>query len=361
MMRPLPQRIGDLLGRARTGRVDTRSYSAVPDDHNLDGGGGAAWFGPGEGYFEVRVNQLQLAAAREWFTRYDPMVLIAVDCVYGSKHISIPYVVGPALFESAGMQVGPNAIIRDIRTVGPLPYLGSPIRIRIVLYKVVRENLVSSMINIAETLSGVLQPFAPRVVGESLSVVSNSVLSALEAVVGLQDAVVPVLAFAKDFGGGNEPLKSVHIALMDRPSGELSPDELWIRNGELRIGSFPGSLSRIVDHDFVHFSVNGSRSRDDVSLLPFYAIWEQALRHALEPGRPQWSIAKSHMVALYSAMATSPDLTRGQAGELLDGFGAELQRHRKRALDLAKLGARPDGGAKEGVEQMLELLDLSEH
>jgi hypothetical protein len=53
----------------------------------------------------VRINQLFLAASRQWFVQYDPLVFVVSEFTYNTAVTTVPFVVGPSMMETYDQQI----------------------------------------------------------------------------------------------------------------------------------------------------------------------------------------------------------------------------------------------------------------
>lgn len=75
MSESLLDRCRALWNRARRSPARPPICISIPDDHVQQERPLAGIFAPDKHYFQVRVNELFLAAGREWYRTYDPLVV----------------------------------------------------------------------------------------------------------------------------------------------------------------------------------------------------------------------------------------------------------------------------------------------
>ena len=76
--------------------------------------------------------------------------------------------------------------------------------------------------------------------------------------------------------------------------------------------------------NYVQYKTSSSMRRDDERSLPFFPLYQRALRDAARGGAESWEAAKSTFGELWQQMIFSDDLTSAQAKELFDAWRKEL-------------------------------------
>jgi hypothetical protein len=307
------------------------------DDPNED-------FRADEHYFVVRVNELYLTYDRDWFVKYDPMVLVVTEFTYDDQEHAVPFVVGPSLLGQHGTEAPAGMVFSDTRVAGIHPYRGGRLTLSVVLSRVQRENYATKLLEVVESTAGVLD-FATAL-GVYVKV-AGVVLDGVQALFGLDNGAQPLLGHRKEFEpDAGDTLAPGYFALIDVPEEQLDPGRLWVRDRQLRIGETLETSSPFREADYVLYSILQADRRGDERLLPFYSIVERMRREATSRAKDDWELAKADMTYLWQALVLSPDLTGQQASDLRTHYVAELKdllgKSKEMADELSTLG-RGDG------------------
>lgn len=343
----LAKKLSTLWENAAHGKTNLKSFVKITEDNVTPKLSEKAKLSPNEDYFQVRLNQVYLEYQREWFAKYDPMVLITTEFLYGGSLISVPFLVGPNLFENQKIQIPTGSLIYDTRVAGIHPYKGGRLNIKVILYKIQRENTVRKVLDLIENTAGVID-FSTAL--SSYLKLADVLIDGIEGLLGLGKAE-SILAFSKEFDPeGGDLLRENYYALLGKNEKELKVEDLWVIDNRLCYASGkPYTAS-----DFVLFSIKKSNERTDIEQLSFYKLWEQALQDALVPDEGHWKLAKANLVSLYQAMILSHDLTTRHASKLREDFIESITKRRKEAVELSLLGQ----STNENVEDYLKLLEL---
>lgn len=283
-----------------------------------------------EEYFEVRLNELFLVNHREWFTTYDPMAVAVPEYKYHGQPAAVPFVVGPSMLESIGNRLPQGMVLADTRITGPQPYRGDGLAITVVLYKLQRDDMLRKMLKLVEKTAKTLDLSGAITV---YSKIADAVLDGIDEVRGTGTAS-PVLGRRQEF----LPVSCGYYALIDGTVARPTEDSLWVKNKQLMTGPKKEMASPFRAGDYLLFSISRV-PREDLSGLPFYAVYSQVMQDAGRGARKDfWESAKVKMATLYSLLDESPDLTRGDAKDLADKWTKEMVLRRDRAVGLANLG-----------------------
>src|SRR5574338_1152116 len=116
MTASLLDRCRDLWNRARSAPARPPICLTIPSHHVQQERPPGGVFEADKHYFQVRVNELFLANGRDWYRNYDPMVVVLSEFQYGRQVEAVPYLVGPALLEKAGVtQLPVGMVFNDTR------------------------------------------------------------------------------------------------------------------------------------------------------------------------------------------------------------------------------------------------------
>jgi hypothetical protein len=341
-----------VLGWAQGSATQLPTAATIAADHVLDEETPAQPFRRDEHYFQVRVNELFLATARQWFARFDPMVLVVSEFIYDKRPQAVPFVVGPSMLEKYGQQLPAGMILSDTRVAGPHPYKGGRLSLAVVLSQVQKVNYAQELLKVVESAAGL--SFATGL-GAYLPV-AGILLDGVDALLGLE-AVTPLMGFRKEFDpdAGDDFVPS-WLALVDVPEGELDPAQLWVRGGRLLEGPDPDDLHPFRRADFVLYSIRQQDETRELEILPFYPLWERvedaAMKAGKESGDRNWESARSDMRSLAQTMERSPDLTEKQADTLTDMYIKRAQALRERTGKIEGMDAEELSADEQQVQRI---------
>ncbi len=352
----LSERIAQIWEGARHEIAAPRTQLAIPHNRVVPPKSRDCEFHERNHYFQVRLNQMFLAYQREWFVRYDPAALVITQFLYGQEFVSIPFFVGPSLFETAGVKAPNGAVIVDTRVAGLHPYQGDRLILTIILYKTQRDNAVRRLLGLIEKAAGAIDYSTSLL---NYLRVADVIINGIEGLLGLGQTV-PVLAYRKEFDPqAGEPLKENYFVLIDKPENAADQSELCVIDNKLYKGGDRTTASAYTAEDFVLFSLLRSDERNDVDRLPFYSLWERALKEAVIPDEAHWKLAKSYMLALYQSLVLSPDLTEPQVTILKQKYTETLRQRHNESVELSDLGSSgTDPTRLEELKDELSILDM---
>lgn len=303
-------------------------------------------------YLTLTVNELFLSKARQWWVKYQPMVIFATSFIKGNTTVTVPAVVGPSLLERQGEELPQGLVINDIDVAGPIAYRGGTLSISVILYRLERTNHARDLLRVVEGVSKSLGPSADLTL---LTKVGAPLLDGLESLLSL-DGTVPVMGqrfTMSPIGPGG--MKTFFAALIG-PAATLS-EKLCVNQGRLRLagGADPFTLD-----DYVLYNLAAATRRTDEATLPFYPLYERALKDAFRGGEDNWKAAKGTFSEVWQQMLVSPDLIPEQAEELYEMWKAKLLEEKKRGENTRMLstGAERPLGTEKRTREAAAVLDL---
>jgi hypothetical protein len=309
-------------------------------------------------YFQIRINEMYLANEREWFKKYDPMVLIISEFIYGKKTETVPSVIGPMMMGKFKENLPSGTIFSDIQVAGPHPYKGGSLTLTVVLSRLIVANYLRRFLKIVESAASIL----------NLSTSFDASLKLADVVLDGVDAILeskntqPIIALHKDFAvDGLEP---GYFALIDADETLLNVDTLWVRERRLLHGKSLADAQPLRGADYVLYSIVPTQPPDrrgNLSTLPFYPEWEKTVEEASKPTKEDWNRAKGHLFSLYQSMALSPDLVEDEADTQFSDWRAKAEKKHNDAKLLSDLGpteAKPPTKSDKIRRTEAEILDL---
>ena len=345
--------------RLRSSPTILPSRVKIPLDHVLSGLTKHELFTPDSHYFQVRINEMFLSTQRQWFTTVDPMVFVLTEFTYDTSEHSVPFVVGPKMLENKGnpTRVPTGMLFFNTRVAGIHPYRGGRLTLALVLCQVERENYAKQILSIVEKAAGALD-FSN--VLSSYVKVSGVILEGLEALLGLE-STKPIIGMRDEIDpDAGDLFEPCYWLLVDLPKEQFREERLWVKDGHLLYGESKENLTDFHRADYVLFSLVQSETRGDVRTLPFYPLFETALKEAASPETESWQRAKADLSALYQMLILSPDLISGHADALNDSFVSDLKRVRAKALQNASLGVQDEVAAslRKRLQVAARILEL---
>ena len=307
---------------------------AIPRDQVDRGKTMGGPFARDEHYFQVEVNEMFLSNKREWFSEYDPMVLVISEFSYDKERLTVPFVVGPNLIKAAVEKSGkklPNGMLfTNTRVAGVHPYRGDGLTISVVLYRLRVQDYLRKLMKVVETAAGALS--FGTALGAYLKV-GDVVLDGIDSLFDL-GAIDPVVGHRQEFRKGFEP---GYYALIDMPEDQAGDYKFWVREQQLVVGNTLQSAEPFRETDYVLYSISQMDDRDDLDLLSVYPLWERVAQEATVANETYWTNAKAYMGAFYRAMVDSPDLTGLQTDKLYDEYTKKMKNLHQRAAEISNL------------------------
>jgi hypothetical protein len=302
-------------------------------------------FAAGKDYFQVRINQLFLKNEREWFTQIDPMVSVVSEFQYNGKPAAVASVVGPN--KQSCQQLPHGMIFSNVKVAGLHPYRGDAVKLSVVLCQVPVGSPAKVLLSVIEQASKVFD-FATAL-GPYLAI-GNVVLNGIDKLLGL-DGTLPLIGLQTTFDPqAGDPFRPSYFALIDKQG--VSPNEFGVANNTL---IKDGKENR--EADFVLYSIVRSPDgkRSDIEQLPFYNLWDSAVKEAMSLKEGSWDTAKGDLLALLSAIRLSPDLTFEQADELICMYPPRLKSMYEAQKKASTLGKAKEATGEEGMDSVRKM------
>lgn len=311
-----------------TGRLPLPMVAFIPAQSCEPAGSAGYPIRRDEMYFTIRINEFHLAENREWWSVYDPMVLVVCEFGYGKDRIAVPTVIGPNLIQkkNPGDQPRHGVVLLDARVTGPHPFRGGDIDLSVALYKVKRVDYARNFLKAVDTLSTALGDLGQM---QAVAKTGGALLEGVEAILGLPETEFLAGHRVSMASSPVKPLAAGSSALITPTVPSLS--NLVVINDRLHLKS-DGAIKPYRSSDFVLLSIAGSESRGD-SLLPFYQMKTDALM-ALWDGEGGNDRAKANLIAAYQQMRKSTDMTELECGRLFDAWLAEFENEKKRVTQV---------------------------
>jgi hypothetical protein len=356
------QQFGNLFELLKGGKIPMPTISTFAPDRCLPKGSLGEEIVKDQDYFSIEINELYLARDRLWWATYDPVVLIISEFVYGGERIIVPKVVGPSMIESQFGKLPLGIVLNDTRVVGPYPFRGDRIKITIVLYRVRHDSYARELLRLVEQVSSAVG--VPADAGVLLKI-GSTILDGIESLMGLGDTE-PLVGHRIELDGNRlQGLRSSSTVLSTGGQDDLST--LWVDTGRLRTGTVGMSAAPFEAADYVLYTLQRQTSRGEEATLPFYGLYQQAMKSALltDDNGESWKQAKASLLSLYQQMVVSPDITANEADRLFETYAAELKKKRANAELVSKMaigdpvqGKAPLPAQRLRLNRAVSVLDL---
>jgi hypothetical protein len=300
---------------------------------------------------------MHLAENRQWFTVYDPLVVVVAEFNHGGERIVVPTVIGPNLIrkQDGADQPRHGVVLLDTRVTGPHPYRGGDVDLSVAFYQVRQTDHVRSLLKVVDGLSAALGgPGELPLVAKA----GGALLEGVEGLLGLQETVY--LAGHR-ISLANTPLDpfTTGFSALVAPPAPHDLSALRVQDRRLYTVAADGAVRPYRESDFALLSISGSDARGDENLLPFYHLKTEGLA-ALWDGEDGLKRGKANLIAAYQEMRRSPDVTTAEAGRLfahwLEEFAAEKDlAERVHSMPAVPRKVEPDPLARDFDDAMRRL------
>jgi hypothetical protein len=327
--------VSDLWNQIRSGHMPLPIVATIPPERCQPEQTSGYQIHRDKMYFTIRVNEMHLAKNRQWWSVYDPLVVVGAEFNHGQERVTIPTVVGPNLIRKQAPSDQPyyGVVLLDTRVTGPHPYRGGDVDLSVGFYQVQRVNHASTLLKVVESLSASLG--GPGEI-PTIAKAGSALLEGVEGLLGLEETRYLAGLRLSMATSPLDPLTATFSALI-APPGPVDAKHLFVEDRRLLLEKNGDTAIPYRDSDFVLLSVTGSAAREDENLLPFYQLKIDAL-DALWDGDEGLKRAKANLIAAYQQMRKSPDMTPAEASRLFDVWLQEFESEKNR---LEKTRAMP--------------------
>ena len=278
-------------------------------------------------YFTIRVNEMHLAENRQWWTLYDPLLVIVTEFNHAHERVALPAVIGPNLIRKQAPSDRPRygSVLLDTRVAGPHPYRGGDVDISVSFYQVQRANHAHALLKVVDSLSAA---FGGAGDFPLIAKTGGALLEGVEGLLGLKETTYLAGHRISLAISPLDPFTAGFSALITPPAPRCDIS-LRVEDRRLQIEA-DGGARPYCDSDFVLLSIIGTEVRGDENLLPFYGLKVDALT-AVWDGEDGVKRGKANLIAAYQQMRRSPDVTAAEANRLFDAWLQEFEAEKKRA------------------------------
>jgi len=296
----------------------------------------------GQHYVRLWVNRMLLADSTEWFTTLYPAVYSVVHLHFGDNDLDLANLAGPKQLGDLKPADMNHSLSINVPMTGLLPFRGGTFQLSCGLAQMPIDNILANFMN---TLGDFASKLAQPQVSLGISIAS-SVASGVQSLLGAGKAKLK-LYFDQTFTGvpGEQTLRSGFIFLSDQPSGEITQDQIWVIDGEPRIGSSKDAARPIKGQNYFLIQIEVLAERDDWN--QFKTI-EDPLQKAISAKiSGKADEAKGSLLAARLAAYDSDDLTDADKLRVIQMINA--------AYDAAP-DSSPDGTSVEAPIKLASLM-----
>lgn len=289
----------------------------------------AGSFDADKNYFTVRVNEMFLQKEREWFTKYDPVVIAVTEFVYDEAKVTVPFVVGPHLLQNGLTQeltIKEGMIFKNTTVAGTHPFRGDPFSIRIVLARLEKKDYLRDLLKLIESAAGTYTHDFATVVNNYLKV-SKVVLDGIDTLLGKKELDGLIGHSNTIMLNAGDDFKPGYYALINQNEKETDSRKFFIVDNALCYGNSLQDCTPYREADYVLYSIMSTVKRKDLNQLPFYKKWKDLLAYSMPLNTisaEQWDLIKGKLFALHGELRLSPDLVRSQVTELMKEYTTEV-------------------------------------
>jgi hypothetical protein len=289
-------------------------YAAIPkeqveedyDDSPLE---------PSGSYFRLWLSEMFLTKRVAWGKEWFPAVHGEVRLQFGDQGATFSRVAQPPKDRlSEGVRL-------DYRLTDLLPFNGGVVEIETALLALKGADYLGTAIGILQQFSSlVAPPFGQAIsVAATLATGTRDLLSATQGNIHL--------GFHQEFvsiGGGGAVLRPGYFAVILADPGQLSAENLVVRDGQLFYRDTPGTASRnLQGYDYILLRVEGRKERDDWRLKDIQDPLNIAIQ-ALAETPPNEVTAAAYTTVALAAAWKSPDLAQKDRRRVVQAIKAEL-------------------------------------
>jgi hypothetical protein len=362
-LKSLRDRISELGKKFLKAPAQKPSYISFPNDHVIANKKvcPSKEFEQEKDYFEVTVDELYLSFQSKLWVKLDPTAFVTTELLYDDKKVSVPFVVGPSMMKNiddATIPVGGKMVYENTKVAGLYPYKGGDLNLSVILCQLSRQDIAKRIMKIVTAVASALD-YSTQL--SSYLKIANVVIDGIEEIMGIQ-GLSPLIGHSYGFHEGKDPKPQTgSYALVNIPQGQIDEDQLWVVDNHLKEGKDWEHAKPLLSADYLLFSINGTTTRKDCRLLPFWSTWKTVEADARRDDNDSWKRAKAGMATLYAAMYDSPDLIQTQAKALKIEFQQKMEDLHNDAIQPAQPPApTPQLSAedKKAIKESVKILGL---
>jgi hypothetical protein len=226
-----------------------------------------------QAYFLVRLTEMYISYTRKLWRKFYPLLHGYVH--YGDQEDHA--VAGPGQLKELGEANLDRVITLNYRLCGPIPYKGGDVQVLTGLYSVPGEDSLRVLIDVVSQVANL----GGLAIHQYLAL-ANAVKTGVENIINLDSAQLQ-LGINDTFYQHN-PFRSGYYVGIQAPADEVFPSLLWLENGRLMKGPFPGSCKSYEDFDYFVLEIERREHRDDWPGLPGIADMQEKFAGVMRDG-----------------------------------------------------------------------------
>lgn len=316
-------------------------------------------------YFLVRVNEMFLSYNRKWFSTYDPIVFATTEFQYGTKKITMPFLISPKMFQSPFKKLPQGMLFKDTTVAGLHPYRGGTFGISILLGRLRKEDYLRKLLGFMEHTAGAFTMGFSSMIGSYTSI-ARLVLDGMDSLLDNND-IDPIIGYRQEYVPLLEDnLTTGYYVLFNAQADQIDKEKLFVRQNSLHYGDTLESAVPFRSDDFVLYSIMSATSRDDTEMLPYHSQFVdlQKLVSAMNViSNDEKKLISGKLFSLQDAVRMSPDLVRSQAMNQIQQYRTEISSMIDSRQPLSGALSNKAGGTDEWEQKMdaqaLEILNMT--
>jgi hypothetical protein len=299
------------------------SDERAPD---AEASGRLAGFVPEETYFEIRLSQMHLRYEREYWRQFIPLASMMTQFLYAGERRTVPVVVGPELLANvARLDSRDEVEFRNIRVVGPYPYVGDDIELFVGLFRVVTGDWAKRALSMLESVT---KAFDVSKLSGFVNI-TEPLVDGIEGLLGMREVEMRMAMYRHMVTPPEETVEPLNENVMQpgfhvligasaRPIGESEQQRFRVRDGKLWYHDTDRGLSPYDEADFILLQTVPLISRPDYTTFEFHkTYWPKVVEHIWN-GHPD--AARQALRLLAANLVQCQDITVPHRNRLLAAY-----------------------------------------
>jgi hypothetical protein len=269
-------------------------------------------------YVRIWVTRMLLAENMQWLATVYPAVYSAVHLNFGDTDVDLTNIAGPKQLGNLKPADQDHSLAVNQAMTGLLPFRGGTVQLSCGLTSMPASNLLANFLNtVGDFASKLVQPQVSAGIA-----LASTVATGVQSLLGAGQAKL-VLYYGTEFTGnrGEQMLQSGFVFLSDAPSGSIPPEQLWVIDGEPRIGSTATNARAVQGQNYVLIQLEVRTDRDDWQQFKEIQVPLQQAIDAKIQGKAD--DAQKFLVAARLAAWNSQDLTDADRTRVITAITAE--------------------------------------
>lgn len=298
----------------------------IPKERIVDFELDATPFKANEAYFEIRIAEQFLKDKREYWNEYNPLTVVLTEFIYNKKRDSFPFVVGPSLLNGIGQLEGNERIrYKNVRVVGPTPYIGDDITLFLGLFRVKTKDWAKQALGLLETVAGVFDSTKLT----SYVNISGPLTDGIESFFDMGDQMQFRLGQRNSYADPRtNPTNSFvpgYYVIIRSDQTSINSSKFWIKDEQLYFGDNENTLINYSDNDYLLYKIVKSDTRNDYTTFGFHQLFEEAQNHIWQNNLPK---AKETFQSVLLEVRRCADLIPPQIKQLTAFYSTKFEEER---------------------------------